>query len=166
MKKLVAYYSRPGENYFGGRYQVVTVGNTEKVARMIANEVSADLYRIEQAIPYSEKYQECIDQAKRDLKAHSRPAVSNLPSNIDEYDEVYLGYPIYWGNMPMAVYTFLENYNWNGKKIRPFCTHEGSGIGSTPQRISSTCKGAEVTTGLAIVGSDADRAGSAVKNWV
>lgn len=91
MKKLVAYYSRPGENYFGGRYQVVTVGNTEKVARMIANEVSADLYRIEQAIPYSEKYQECIDQAKRDQRAHSRPAVSNLPSNIDEYDEVYLG---------------------------------------------------------------------------
>lgn len=79
---------------------------------------------------------------------------------------IYLGYPNYWGDMPMAVYTFLENFDWNGKVIHSFCTHEGSGLSGTEDRIRNTCKGATVTGGLAIHGSSADHAGSKVKKWV
>ena len=131
MAKLIAYYSRAGENYFGGAYKRIAVGNTEKAAQMIAEITGGDLFKIEQAQPYSEDYQACIAEAKRDLQAHARPEVLNLPDNLDQYDEIYLGYPNYWGTMPMAVYTFLDHYDLTGKTIHPFCTHEGSGLSGT-----------------------------------
>ncbi|MDO5862378.1 MAG: flavodoxin, partial [Thermoplasmata archaeon] len=107
MAELVAYYSRAGENYFGGAYRRVQVGNTEKVARVIAEITGADTFRIDQKVPYSDGYEECIAQAKRDQQARARPEVVGLPDSLDGYDTVYLGYPNYWGTMPMAVYTFL-----------------------------------------------------------
>lgn len=128
MAKLVAFYSRADENYFGGAYRYIEVGNTEKVAKMIAAVTGAELFKIEQVHPYAADYQTCIDQAKRDLQAKARPELKKLPDSIDQYDEIYLGYPNYWGDMPMAVYTFLEAFDWTGKTIHPFCTHEGSGL--------------------------------------
>ena len=89
-----------------------------------------------------------------------------MPDSLDGYDEVYLGYPNYWGDMPMAVYTFPEHFDWNGEVIHPFCTHEGSGLGSTESKIKSVCKGANVTKGLAVNGSNVDSARSAVEKWV
>lgn len=166
MAKLVAFYSRADENYFGGSYRYISVGNTEKVANMIAQTTGADLFKIEQITPYAADYQTCIDQAKRDLKAKARPELMKLPDSIDQYDEIYLGYPNYWGDMPMAVYTFLEHFDWTGKTIHPFCTHEGSGLSGTERKIEKTCKGAKVTKGLAIHGSSVDGSKAAVEGWV
>lgn len=166
MAKLIAFYSRAGENYFGGTYKRIAVGNTEKAAQMIAKITGGDLFKIEQAQPYSEDYQACIAEAKRDLQAHARPDVLNLPDNLDQYDEIYLGYPNYWGTMPMAVYTFLEHYDLTGKTIHPFCTHEGSGLSGTEGDIRRTAKGAAVAKGLAIHGSSVSSAEQAIKKWI
>ncbi len=166
MAKLIAYYSRAGENYFGGAYRRIPVGNTEKVAKMISELTGAELFKIEQAMPYSADYQPCIAEAKRDLQAHARPELVSLPADLDEYDEIYLGYPNYWGTMPMAVYTFLENYDFTGKTIHPFCTHEGSGLSGTENDIRKAAKGAVVAKGLAIHGSSVSSAEPAVKKWL
>ena len=159
MAKLVVFYSRADENYF-------SIGNTEKVAKMIAEATGAELFKIEQKVPYAKDYDTCIAQAKKDLQAKARPELVSMPESLDGYDEIYLGYPNYWGDMPMAVYTFLESFDWNGKVIHPFCTHEGSGLGGTERKIKNVCKGATVTGGLAIQGGSVDRARSSVEGWV
>lgn len=166
MAKLVAFYSRADENYFSGTYRYITVGNTEKLAKLIAKAVGADLFKIEQKVPYAADYNTCIEEAKKDMQAKKRPELVSMPKSLDDYDEIYLGFPNYWGDMPMAVYTFLENFDWNGKTIHPFCTHEGSGLGRIEGKIQSVCKGANVTKGLAVQGGAVDRAETAVKRWI
>ena len=166
MAKLIAFYSRADENYFGGAYRVIPVGNTEKAAKMLAQLTGADLLKLEQKVPYSADYQTCIAEAKRDLQSNARPELVGLPETLDGYDEIYLGYPNYWGTMPMAVYTFLERYDFTGKVIHPFCTHEGSGLSNTVRDIEKAAKGAVVKPGLAIHGSDVDNAMNKLKGWV
>ena len=166
MAVLIAYYSRAGENYFGGAYRRISVGNTEKAAQMLAGLTGGELFKIEQAQPYSDDYNTCTAEAKAHLRNNARPEVLNLPDNLDAYDEIYLGYPNYWGTMPMAVYTFLENYDFTGKTIHPFCTHEGSGLSHTVQDIQKAAPGAAVTKGLAIHGSSVDGAKDAIAKWV
>lgn len=166
MAKLVVFYSRADENYFGGQYRFVEVGNTEKMAQMIGDATGAELFKIQQKEPYSPNYKRCIDQAMADKRANARPELVELPDNLDDYDEIYLGYPNYWGDLPMAVYTFLEAFDWTGKTIHPFCTHEGSGLSGTEQNIARTCKGACVTEGLAICGSLVDQNGKAILRWL
>ena len=157
MAKLVAFYSRADENYFGGSMKYIQIGNTEKAAKMIADMTGADLFKIEQKIPYAADYNTCIAQAKEDKQTGKRPEILNLPQDIDQYDEIYLGYPNYWGTMPMAVYTFLESYDFTGKKIHPFCTHEGSGLSNTESDIKKSAKGAVIEKGIAIHGSGVDQ---------
>lgn len=166
MANLIAYYSRAGENYFGGQYRTIDVGNTQKIAHMIAETIGGDLFPIQQKLPYSTAYQVCIQQAKADQQANARPALAELPNDLNCYDEIYLGYPNYWGDMPMAVYTFLESFDWTGKTIHPFCTHEGSGLSETAERIAAVCKGAHVTKGLAIRGSNVDNSLETVQAWL
>lgn len=166
MAKLVAFYSRAGENYFGGSYRRIPVGNTERAAKMIAAATGADLFRIEQVSPYSEDYRTCVAQAMQDYRAKARPELVSLPESLAGYDEIYLGYPNYCGTMPMAVYTFLEAFDWAGKTICPFCTHEGSGLASTEKDIAKAAKGAKVAKGLAIHGSAVDSAREAIEAWV
>ncbi len=98
MAKLVVYYSRADENYFSGSYRYITEGNTEKVAKMIAEATGADLFKIEQKVPYAADYNTCIGQAKKDLQAKARPELVSVPDSLDDYDEIYLGYPNYWGD--------------------------------------------------------------------
>ncbi|MCQ2515052.1 MAG: flavodoxin [Ruminococcus sp.] len=166
MAKLVAFYSRADENYFGGAYKYITVGNTEKIAKVIAEKTGAKLFKIEQKVPYAADYNTCIEQAKKDKNAGARPELVAMLPSIDEYDEIYLGYPNYWGTMPMAVYTFLEAYNFTGKKIHPFCTHEGSGLSATENDIRKAAREANVTNGLAIHGSSVDSATSIIEKWL
>lgn len=166
MAKLVAFYSRADENYFGGTYRYIEVGNTEKAAKMIAAATGAELFKIEQLQPYAADYNTCINQAKKDLQAKARPELARMLDSLDGYDEIYLGYPNYWGDMPMAVYSFLEQFDWSGKTIYPFCTHEGSGLSGTERKIQQTCKGANVTRGLAIQGSSVDGAKAMIESWV
>lgn len=165
MAKRIMFYSRAGENYFGGQYRWVTVGNTEKAAQMIAEAVGGELFKIQQKVPYAEDYETCIRQAKADQQIHARPELETLPGSLEGYDEIYLGYPNYWGDLPMAVYSFLEAFDWMGKTIRPFCTHEGSGLSGTERKIALAAKGANVAPGLAILGSRVEQAGEEIKRW-
>lgn len=165
MAKLIVFYSRAGENYFGGQYRWVTVGNTEKAAQMIAEAVGGELFKIQQKVPYAEDYETCIRQAKADQQIHARLELETLPGSLEGYDEIYLGYPNYWGDLPMAVYSFLEAFDWTGKIIHPFCTHEGSGLSGTEQKIALAAKGANVAPGLAILGSRVEQAGEEIKRW-
>lgn len=165
MAKLIAFYSRAGENYFGGQYRRIAVGNTEKAAQIIAEAVGGALFKIQQKIPYAEDYQICIRQAKADQQANARPELEMLPDSLEDCDEIYLGYPNYWGDLPMAVYTFLEAFDWTGKTIRPFCTHEGSGLSGTEQKIARAAKGAKVAPGLAILGSRVEEDKKQIEGW-
>jgi len=165
MKKLVAFYSRAGENYFKGSHKTVKTGNTEIIADFLKEITGADIYKIEQTVPYSDNYDECTAQAKKDLISKARPSLKTPVPDISEYDEIYLGYPNYWGTMPMAVYTFLEEGDFSGKKIYPFCTHEGSGLSSTPSDISAAAPGANVENAIAIQGSKAPESFDTVKKW-
>ena len=165
-KTLIAFFSRADENYFGGAMRYVKVGNTEIVAGIIKDLIPADSFKIEMKNPYSPVYMTCIEEAKKDLRAKARPELVSVPESIDEYDTVILAYPNYWGSMPMAVYTFLESFDFSGKTILPLCTNEGSGMGSSEREIKKTCPGAEVKKGLPITGSAAAGSKSSVERWL
>ena len=165
-KTLIAFFSRADENYFGGAMRYVKVGNTEIVAGIIKDLIPADTFKIEMKNPYSPVYMTCIEEAKKDLRAKARPELVSMPASIDEYDTVILAYPNYWGTMPMAVYTFLENYDFSGKTILPLCTNEGSGMGSSEREIKKTCPGADVKRGLPVTGSTAANSKSSVERWL
>ena len=165
-KTLIAFFSRADENYFGGAMRYVKVGNTEIVAGIIENLIPADTFKIEMKNPYSPVYMTCIEEAKKDLRAKARPELVSMPASIDEYDTVILAYPNYWGTMPMAVYTFLVNFDFTGKTILPLCTNEGSGMGSSEREIRKTCPGADVKRGLPVTGSTAANSKSSVERWL
>ena len=165
-KTLIAFFSRADENYFGGAMRYVKVGNTEIVANIIKDLIPADTFKIEMKNPYSPVYMTCIEEAKKDLRAKARPELVSMPASIDEYDTVILAYPNYWGTMPMAVYTFLENFDFTGKTILPLCTNEGSGMGSSEREIRKTCPGADVKRGLPVTGSTAANSKSSVERWL
>ena len=143
-KTLIAYYSRADENYFGGAMRYVKVGNTEIVCSILKELVPADSFKIEMKTPYSPVYMTCIEEAKKDLRAKARPELTSIPDSIADYDVIILAYPNYWGTMPMAVFSFLEQYDFSGKKILPLCTNEGSGMGCSERDIKRTCPGANV----------------------
>lgn len=165
-KKLIAYYSKTGENYVSGAIKRLKTGNTEIVADIIKQLTGADTFKIEQAVPYSDNYNECIAQAQADQRKNERPQLVKFPESIDDYDEIYLGYPNYWSTMPMAVFTFLEHFNFDGKTIKPFCTHEGSGLGSSISDIKRLCPKAKVEPGLAIRGGSAEKSKQEIEKWV
>ncbi|SET29162.1 flavodoxin [Prevotella sp. kh1p2] len=158
---LIAYYSRRGENYVNGNIRNLEYGNTEvMVEKLKVLLPEADVFRIETTYEYSASYMTCIEEAKLELRKQARPEVKNAPANIDGYDTVILGYPNWWGTMPMVCYTFLESYDFNGKRIIPFCTNEGSGMGSSVRFIRKLCPGAVVTDGTSIHGAEVQTADS------
>ena len=165
-KTLIAFFSRADENYFGGAMRYVKVGNTEIVAGIIKEMIPADTFKIEMKDPYSPVYMTCIEEAKKDLRAKARPELVSIPESIDEYDTVILAYPNYWGTMPMAVFTFLEKFDFSGKTILPLCTNEGSGMGGSERDIRKACPGATVKKGLPITGSAAANSKSSVERWL
>ena len=165
-KTLIAFFSRADENYFGGAMRYVKVGNTEIVVNDMKKMIPADTFKIEMKEPYSPVYMTCIDEARKDLRAKARPELVSMPDSIDEYDTIVLAYPNYWGTMPMAVFTFLENFDFSGKTILPICTNEGSGMGGSERDIKKTCRGANVKSGLSVTGSDAANAAGRVKKWL
>ncbi len=165
-KTLIAFFSRADENYFGGAMRYVKIGNTEIVVNNMKDLLDADTFKIEMKAPYSPVYMTCIEEAKKDLHADARPVLVNYPDSIDAYDTILLGFPNYWGTMPMAVFTFLEAFDFSGKKILPFCTNEGSGMGSSERDIKKYAPGAEVRKGLSITGSRAADATGSVEKWL
>lgn len=165
-KNLVAYYSRAGENYVSGTLKQLEVGNTEVAAGMINELIDADMFKIQQRQEYPKSYNECIAVAQEDQRKGARPALKAFPESIEQYDTIYLGYPNYWSTMPMAVFTFLEHFDFTSKTIKPFCTHEGSGLGVSQQDIKKICKGAVVKKGLAIRGSGVKNAKKDIERWI
>ncbi len=165
-KTLIAFFSRADENYFGGAMRYVKVGNTEIVVGLMKEMIEADTFKIEMKNPYSPVYMTCIEEAKKDLRAKARPELVSMPESIDEYDTVILAYPNYWGTMPMAVFTFLEAFDFSGKTILPLCTNEGSGLSGSERDIKKTCPGAIIKSGLSITGSNAAGSGNKVKKWL
>ena len=165
-KTLIAFFSRADENYFGGAMRYVKVGNTEIVVNLMKEIIDAKSFKIEMKNPYSPVYMTCIDEAKKDLRENARPELVSYPDSIDEYDTVILAYPNYWGTMPMAVFTFLERYDFSGKTILPLCTNEGSGMGSSEKDIKKYAKGANLKKGLSITGSAAASSKKSVQKWL
>lgn len=165
-KKLVVFYSRADENYVNGMIKKLEVGNTEVAAGIIEKLTDAKMFKIEQMQPYSKDYNECIAQAQADQKRDARPELKSYPETLEDYDTIYLGFPNYWGTMPMAVFTFLENFDFSGKRIRPFCTHEGSGLGNSIKDIQRLCPDAKIEKGLAIHGGSVERSERDIEKWI
>ena len=165
-KSLIAYFSRKGNNYAGGSIVHLQIGNTEILAKKIQEMTGGDLFKIETVKLYPEDYTETTQVAQDELRKKARPELAEKVINMDSYDTVYLGYPNWWGTMPMAVCTFLESYDFSGKTIIPFCTHEGSGIGSSERDIVKCCPNAKVLSGLAVRGGSVGTADKDIEGWL
>lgn len=162
---LIAYFSRKGQNYVDGQIKDLAKGNTERVAESIQQAVGGDLFKIETVRDYSADYTQCTEEAKSELQAKARPELKKSLDSLEGYDMIFLGYPNWWGTMPMAVYTFLENYDMSGKTLIPFCTHEGSGMGISERELKRICPKADVVKGLAIHGAGAAESAAEVSVW-
>jgi len=163
-KALVVYFSRTGEQYGVG---VIEKGNTAIVADMIIEQTGADSFEIlPKTDNYPTTYKELTDVAKDEQNQNARPEVKDTVQNFEQYDTIYLGYPIWWGDLPMICYTFLESYDFSGKTIVPFCTHEGSGNAGTQSKIQSVAPNATVKEVLAITGTDTQKDPDSVKTTV
>ena len=168
MKSIVIYFSHTGENYSVGN---ITVGNTAKVAAKIAAATGAETWEIKETDPYPVAYNACIARAKKELKDKARPAFAGTAPDLSDVDTIYLGYPNWWGDAPMIVYSYLDKAAIDGKTILPFCTHEGSGLGSTARNIAKAYPKAKVELkGLGLYGhvaqKEPDAVKSAVANWL
>ena len=165
-KVLVAFFSHTGENYAVGN---ITKGNTHIIAEMIAEATGGNLFEIVPVKEYPKTYNACVEVAKKEKETGARPAIKGSIA-VENYDIIFLGYPNWWGDMPMPVYTFIEKHRWAGKTVIPFCTHEGSGLSNTEKYIVNACKGAEVEKGLAVKGATAqnkqEQARMAVAQWL
>ncbi|MBP3820778.1 NAD(P)H-dependent oxidoreductase [bacterium] len=164
-KVLVVYFSRTGEQYGVGN---ITEGNTAIVAKIIAEKTNGDLFEIKVVKDnYPEGYNALTEYAKTEMQENSRPEIIGEVENFDQYDTIFIGFPVWWGDKPMPVYTFIDSYNFNDKNIVPFCTHEGSGFCGT-QGMDKT--GARILKGLAMYGHVAQnekaKAEQQVSNWL
>ena len=167
---LVVYFSRTGEQYTVG---VIDHGNTAIVAEMIADETGADLFEI---LPeddhYPMTYNELTDVAKKEQNDKARPAYAGAVPDLSQYDTVFIGAPVWWGDWPMIMYTFFEENAeaLAGKNLIPFSTHEGSGLSGFDKKLSSAIPGSTVLKGVAIRGNDCqnkqDTVRESVKNWI
>jgi len=169
MATLIVYYSRKGENYWAGSVRDLPKGNTERVAEFIAQATGGDLFEIETVKTYAANYYECIEDAKAELRANARPELKRYLEDagldIANYDTIFVGYPNWWGTCPMCVFTFLEHYDLADKRIVPFCTNEGSGMGSSERQLKKVCPGAKVESGLSITGNQTANSQAKVVAW-
>ena len=159
-KVLVIYFSRVGEQYTVG---VIEKGNTAIVAEMIAEKTGADLFEIIPADDrYPMTYAALLDVAKQEQNQKARPEYSGTLPDLTRYETIFIGAPVWWGDWPMIMYTLFENNDFAGKKLVPFSTHEGSGLSGFDRKLAAACPKAEVLTGLAIRGNDAQNRQDAV----
>jgi len=165
-KILIAYYSRKGQNYVNGRIVDLPIGNTEVAAKMAQELTGGDIFEICTVKSYPVDYTETTEVATMEKRNNTRPELSTHVNNMDQYDTIILGYPNWWGTFPMAVYTFLEEYDFTGKTILPLCTHEGSGLGGSERDIKRIYPKATVAKGLDIQGGSVKNATGIIKSWL
>lgn len=152
-KILIAYYSLHN-------------GNTRIIAEQIRNNVGGDLFRIETVQSYPAEYRAVTEQAKKEIDSDFRPKLRTTIKDIDKYDIIYIGSPNWWGTITPAVFTFLESYNFSGKIIIPFITHEGSRMGNSIADIKRLAPKSTILEGLPIHGNNVDKAESDVRAWL
>lgn len=163
---LVIYFSHIGENYMADGIRNIDKGNTEIVAEKIQDIVNADIFKVEAINKYPYNYHECCDVAKKELKENARPKLINYLDTIADYEVIYIGGPVWWGHLPMPMFTLLEKLNFEGKTVKLFTTHEGSGLGDCPNDIERLCQGANIQKGLAIRGSNSENSENELENWI
>lgn len=165
-KCLIAYFSRAGNNYVGGQIVNLEVGNTKIAAEIIQEIIGGDLFQIDTVTPYPKDYSATTNVAKKELNENARPKLTSHVTNMDSYDTIFLGYPNWLGTVPMAVFTFLEEYDFSEKSIIQFCTHEGSGMGHSERDIQKSCPDAKILNGLSIYGSQVNSSKKDIENWL
>lgn len=165
-KILIVYFSRTGENYNVGN---IEVGNTAMMASYIKAYLNADSFEIVPVNKYPDSYDECLKVATKEKEEDVRPEIENKIENISTYDTIFIGYPIWWGEIPQIVYTFMEEYDLSDKTIIPFNTHEGSGSSGTYDVIKKKLTKSQVNTnGLAVQGQVArtEKGKEETINWL
>lgn len=151
-KILVAYFSH--------------TGNTREIANQIRNRAGGDIFEIKTVVPYTNEYDALTKQARRELDSDFRPELQSRVENIDSYDVIFIGYPNWWGTYPMAVKTFLSEYDFSEKTIIPFCTHEGSMLGRSVSDLKGMCPKSTILEGLEVRGSSVKTAQDKVASWL
>ena len=141
-------------------------GNTKAVAEAIQSQTGSELFEIVPQTPYSDDYNTLLDDAQEEQSTDARPAISGTIENLEQYDVIFVGYPNWWGDMPMILYTFFDSYDLSGKTIAPFCTSGGSGLSGTVNTIKALEPNATVTDGLHIGSSAASNPDGAVSSWL
>ena len=141
-------------------------GNTENVAKSIQSQTDSDIFEIVPATPYSDDYDTVVDLAQEEQRSKARPAISGTIKNIADYDVIYVGFPNWWGDMPMILYTFFDTYDLSSKTIALFCTSGGSGLSGTVNEVKSLEPNATVTEGLHIGSGSSSNPDKAVSEWL
>ncbi|SDA46953.1 flavodoxin [Methanobrevibacter millerae] len=165
-KSLIIYFSHAGENYFGGELKVIEKGNTEVIAELIQKATDADIFKVEPLNDYPSEYAKCIEVAQKEQNDDARPELKEELMDISGYDTLFIGFPNWWGTLPMPMWTQLEKLDFAAKTVKPFVTHEGSGFGSSQRDLKNLCEGAEIKKGLSIQGSKVHGAESIVNKWI
>lgn len=141
-------------------------GNTRAVAETIHTRIGGDIYEIVPETPYSQNYQAVVDKAEQEQKANARPAIKNRLTDISQYDVIFVGYPNWWGSLPMPVATFMEGCSWQGKTVVPFFTHGGGGVQNCDRDLRKLAAGANVTEYLCLSGNRARNSQSEIDAWL
>lgn len=143
------------------------LGNTQYVAMLIQEYTKSDIYRIEPKIPYTTNHTDLVSLAKEEQERDVRPEIKNKISNFDDYDTIYIGYPIWWSDMPQILYTFLELYDFKEKTVIPFSTHGGSGLAGTIRTIQSKLTDSNVESNAFTMSRNSmEQAPKEVKEWL
>ena len=140
-------------------------GNTENVAKSIQSQTDSDIFEIVPATPYSDD-DTVVDLAQEEQRNNARPAISGNIENIEQYDVIYVGFPNWWGDMPMILYTFFDTYDLSGKTVALFCTSGGSGLSNTVNEVKSLEPNATITEGLHIGSGSSSNPDNAVREWL
>ena len=163
---LLAYFSRPGENYYYGDRVDLEIGNTKVLAQMISRQLDCVLHEIEAADTYSDDYDATVARNVREQEADARPGIANPLASIDEYDVVLLASPIWNVRPPMIMHTFVDRFDFTGKTVYPVTTHAMSGLGTTEREYAAACRGASIGAGLAVQGEEVRSSEEAVVSWL
>ena len=167
MKTLIAYFSHIGENLENNEIKELTKGNTEVVAEKIKELTGGDLYQIIEEEPYPFKYDDCLRRARREDDENIHPAIKGGQLlDMNQYDVIYLGFPIWYRTYPRVVATFVDLYNFAGKTVRPFCTNDEGTFGISLLELQGHIKEANITDGLAIRGVEVRGSFERVESWV
>lgn len=164
-KALVIYFSRNGMNYWHGETKNLSVGNTARMAKVIQEATSADVWEIQPVHSYPFDYRQTTAEAQKEQEVDARPEIKLSMPDLAQYDLIFFGHPIWWSEMPMVARIFLDKADLSGKKIAHFCTHEGSGFGGSESDLKSRQPRAIYLPSLAIAGTQVDNSTKAIQDW-